>query len=74
MVYTLDMVMVDKTKVPHKSHDMGNWASTVVACASNDRFGEIRSCSGCGGRHVEAGGPGSQYMDKELLRKCEAID
>lgn len=73
MIDALEMQPVKYDAEPHASHRMGAWESTLVACASNDRFGQIRECAACGGRDVKAGGPGSRYFDAELLRNCEDV-
>ena len=70
MIDALSMEFVAMGKEPHASHKMGAWESTLVSCASNDRFGKIRECENCGGRDVIAGGAGSRYHDKELGMVC----
>lgn len=71
MIDALEMEQVAyKTAEPHKTHKMGEWSSTIVACASNDRFGQVRKCKVCGGRDVKAGGAGSRYFDEILLSTC----
>jgi hypothetical protein len=71
MIYALNMEMVMMDAKPDASHQFGRKESTIVACASNDRFGSVRTCKRCGGREVWAGGAGSHYFDSELLRKCK---
>ena len=70
MINAGDMEMVAMDAKPHPSHKFGEKESTLVACASNDRFGSIRACKVCEGREVWAGGAGSHYFDAELLRAC----
>jgi hypothetical protein len=70
MINALDMEGVPMDAKPHASHKFGKKESTLVACASNDRFGSIRTCKHCGGREVWAGGAGSHYFDSELKRAC----
>lgn len=71
MIDAVSMRQVKMDAEPHPSHRFGEKMSTLVSCASNDRFGSIRECEGCGGREVWAGGAGSHYFDEELLRTCE---
>ena len=71
MINALSMISVAMNKDPHPSHKMGPKESTLVSCASNDRFGSIRICENCEGRDVEAGGAGSRYQDEELLSECK---
>jgi hypothetical protein len=68
----LDMDWVPMDATPHASHRFGKKDGTVVRCASNDRFGTIRACKGCGGREVWAGGAGSHYFDSALKHACAA--
>ena len=70
MINALDMEHVAMNAQPHASHKFGKKESTLVACASNDRFGSIRVCKKCGGREVWAGGAGSHYFDTELQQVC----
>ena len=65
------MEWVSMETMPHASHQFGKKTSTLVACASNDRFGSIRTCKHCGGREVWAGGAGSHYFDTALKRTCK---
>jgi hypothetical protein len=66
--FTMEMVAMDAK--PHPSHQFGNKKSTIVACASNDRFGSIRTCAKCALREVWAGGAGSHYFDHDLQKPC----
>lgn len=70
MIDALSMESVAMNKEPHPSHKMGPKESTLVSCASNDRFGSVRTCENCEGRDVIAGGPGSRYHDLELTIEC----
>jgi len=70
MINALEMDRVPWDAEPHESHDMGEWESTIVACASNDRFGQIRKCKKCKAEEVKAGGPGSHYFETELCIEC----
>lgn len=70
MIDAVSMNQVAMDATPHASHTFGKKESTLVACASNDRFGSIRTCRRCGGREVWAGGAGSHYFDEELLEAC----
>lgn len=70
MINALSMEQVAMDAKPHPSHKFGKKESTIVACASNDRFGSIRTCKKCEGREVWAGGAGSHYFDAELLKEC----
>lgn len=74
MIDALSMESVSYEEEPHPSHKMGKKESTLVACASNDRFGSVRACVNCEGRDVEAGGAGSRYHDPELMRECTKAD
>lgn len=70
MIDALEMEQVTSDARPHPSHRMGSSQSTIVACASNDRFGSVVSCERCGARDVKAGGPGSRYFDEALMSAC----
>ncbi len=70
MIAAYDMEYVPMHATPHESHKMGPKESTLVACASNDRFGSVRACEKCEGREVWAGGAGSHYFDPELAERC----
>jgi hypothetical protein len=70
VINALSMEMVAMDAKPHPSHKFGKKESTIVACASNDRFGSVRTCKKCGGREVWAGGAGSHYFDSELQGPC----
>lgn len=70
MINALSMVMVRENDTPHPSHQFGPKDSTLVACASNDRYGQVRTCKKCEANEVWAGGPGSHYFDQELFSKC----
>lgn len=70
MINALDMEKVSMSTEPHASHKFGKKESTLVACASNDRFGSIRTCKGCGRSEVWAGGAGSHYFDAGLDEEC----
>jgi hypothetical protein len=70
MINALDMQWVPMKQLPHASHNFTKKESTIVACASNDRFGSVRTCKRCGGREVWAGGAGSHYFDSELMERC----
>ena len=71
MIAAYDMEQVSESAAPHSSHKMGEKESTLIACASNDRFGTVRACERCEGREVWAGGAGSHYFDPELKRPCQ---
>lgn len=71
MINALEMKYVKMTTEPHPSHKMGPKESTLVTCASNDRFGSVRACENCEGRDVIAGGAGSRYHDPELEHPCQ---
>lgn len=71
MIDALEMEDVGMNDEPHSSHKMTAWSSTIVACASNDRFGMVRECSKCGGRDVKAGGAGSRYHDHGMRERCK---
>ena len=70
MINANAMEWVSEESTPHSSHQFGPKESTIVACASNDRFGQVRECKKCGAKEVWAGGAGSHYFDQELLYKC----
>ena len=70
MIDALFMKMVTMHAKPHPSHQFGKMESTIVACASNDRFGSIRTCTKCELREVWAGGAGSHYVDHGLQEPC----
>lgn len=70
MIDALSMQQVSYKTEPHPSHTMGEWESTLVACASNDRFGSERCCKKCSLRDVKAGGAGSRYFDEGLETEC----
>ena len=70
MINALAMEQVSWDAKPHKSHQFGRKESTLVSCASNDRFGSIRTCKKCGGQEVWAGGAGSHYFDEGLQEQC----
>ena len=72
MIDALEMQQVEMSDVPHSSHDMGEWMQTIVACASNDRFGRVRTCKNCGLQDVMAGGAESHYFDHGLTNVCES--
>lgn len=65
------MVNVAIDAIPHSSHYFGPKKSALVVCASNDRFGFIRTCKKCDGSEVWAGGAGSHYFDRELTMPCK---
>lgn len=73
MIDALEMEAVHWDEPPHASHVFGKKSSTLVACASNDRFGSIRTCKGCEGREVWAGGAGSHYFDAGLKTACKGL-
>lgn len=66
----LAMQSVPMDATPHGSHRMGSKSSTLVSCASDDRFGTVRACLDCDAEEVFAGGAGSHYFDDELLAPC----
>lgn len=70
MINAVEMQQIYFDKKPHNSHKMTAWEDDMVACASNDRFGQVRSCCLCEGRDVKAGGADSRYWDSELFTKC----
>jgi hypothetical protein len=70
MIDALSMEMVAMDAKPHPSHQFGKKESTIVACASNDRFGSIRACTKCELSEVWAGGAGSHYFDRGLQETC----
>jgi hypothetical protein len=70
VIDSLDMEWVPRDAEPHVSHRFGKKDSTVIVCASNERFGAIRVCKHCGGREVWAGGAGSHYFDPVLKLAC----
>lgn len=70
MIDALSMETVPMDAKPHPSHRFGKKESTIVACASNDRFGSIRTCTKCALREVWAGGAGSHYFDRGLQEPC----
>lgn len=52
-------------KQPHESHDMTKWRDTIVTLVEIKRFGGIRECKKCCGKHVRtAAGEG---IHDELL-------
>jgi len=70
MINALSMDQVPMDAKPHPSHQFGKKESTLVACASNDRFGSIRTCKKCELSEVWAGGAGSHYFDHGLKEPC----
>lgn len=73
MINAMEMEMVEGEPKIHESHEMSKWESCIVACARNDRFGQVRGCEKCEGRDVKAGGAGSRYVDEELLFECGSL-
>lgn len=69
----LALEQVNYNKEPHDSHVFGRKESTLVSCASNDRFGSVRTCKRCGGSEVWAGGAGSHYFDGDLASACPNV-
>ena len=70
MIDVFEMQQVDMKDEPHSLHVMGEWEQTIVACASNDRFGRVRKCKNCGLEEAFAGGAGSHYFDYGLGNSC----
>ena len=67
MIDALSLLQVSMKAQPHHTHKFGRKLSTTVHCASNDRFGTVRVCKGCGSREVWAGGAGSHYFEDLFL-------
>ena len=70
LINAASLKQVSKDEKPHKSHSFGRKTSTVVACASEDRFGSVRSCKHCDATEVWAGGPGTHYLDQRATKAC----
>jgi hypothetical protein len=62
------MEHVNKDEKPHSSHRMTAAKSTIVSCASNERFGTVCKCKDCGGKFILAGQ--GTYLDEKLMTKC----
>ena len=56
-------------KIPHRSHNMTDWKSTIVTLISTSRFGELRECRNCGGEHAFT--VAGEAMHVELTRPCQ---
>jgi hypothetical protein len=71
MIDALSLNQVGMSQEPDESHQMGDWESTLVSCASIGRFGSVRTCKVCGGIDVRAGGAGSRYHSDEMALPCK---
>ncbi len=58
---------------PNMTHKWGKWESTIISCASDDRFGRLRKCKKCDAEEAFAGGAGSHMVNDEALEDCEAL-
>lgn len=54
--------------IPHSSHEMTEWESTIVTLISTSRFGDIRKCKHCEAEHARTAA-GEAHHD-ELEVKC----
>lgn len=57
---------------PHPSHDMTDWASTIVTITSTARFGSLRECKNCGAEHAKT--VAGEAMHDELYEPCQASE
>lgn len=65
------MEFVNRDVVPHESHEMTEWKSTILAPSGTERFYSIRHCKHCG--YEEASG-NAHLMDYDLLKPCTSLE
>jgi len=70
MIDALELNAVPMEAKPDPTHVFGEWGSTIVSCASSDRFGRVRRCTNCQCIEVFAGGAGSHYWEDEAQQPC----
>lgn len=59
--------------IPHPSHDMTEWASTIVSLTGGTpRLGRLRMCKSCEGEHAITGT--GEAMQAVLDRKCPEVE
>lgn len=59
--------------IPHPSHNMTEWASTVVSLTGGTpRLGRLRMCKSCEGEHAITGT--GEAMQDVLDRKCPEVE
>ena len=61
----------DQEFVPHPSHDMEPWRSTIVTLIATSRFGSIRACRNCEAEHAKTVAGEAHHGELESPCLCE---